>query len=412
MNSVHTSPVAAAMPRAASAPQAVLRLGECRGSARLLVFIATAMLVAFATNLAMHLLNLRMQRLGVSDFFIGLSVACQAMGIVLTAPLTKSVIAALGVRRTFVLGAAVATVALVAFGSVSAPFAMAMLRMLLAVGLALMFVVSETLVIASTDEHNRGSLIGWYATGLAVGTSAGSAFVAVCGIEGLAPLLWGAFFFWVATIPVLAFIDGRQGASPAVRGSSFAALRLMPVAFLTAFVFGMVDNGGLSMLSVYSTSSGLDYGQAAMLVAVATLGGIALQVPLGYAASKWECRLVLLLCTVGAIALVALLPTAMRAYASALGVSFVLGGVLEGFYTIGLICIAKQCRSIGISTANGCFISLCGFGELVGPLMTGSSIQYLGSYGFIVGLTVLLAIYAAAIGCIREQAVPDAAYSR
>lgn len=27
----------------------------------------------------------------------------------------------------------------------------------------------------------------------------------------------------------------------------------MPIVFITAFIFGVVDNGGLSMLSVYST---------------------------------------------------------------------------------------------------------------------------------------------------------------
>jgi hypothetical protein len=275
----------------------------------------------------------------------------------------------------------------------------------------LLFVVSESLVITRTDASNRGQVIGWYATGLAVGTTGGPAFIAVTGVEGLIPLLWGAFFFWFTITPILAYVKKGQELAPVVRNSTFAAIRLMPIAFITAFVFGVVDNGGLSMLSVYSTLNGYDYSQAALLAAVAMTGGIALQIPLGYAANNSEPRVVLLLCAVGSIALLMLLPKTMSIHAAALGVGFLLGGLLEGFYTVGLICIAKQCRTVVISSANGCFISFCGFGEFVGPLTTGTSIQYLGSHGFVVGLTVLLACYIVMIGCVKQNVQPQAEWA-
>ena len=338
--------------------------GDQRGSqiASIVVFILTALLVAFATNLSMHLLNLRMHSLGISEFYIGFSIAAQALGIVLVAPLAKHVIAALGIRQTFVLGAFVASSVLIAFNFLSDPLMLSALRLVFAIGLALLFVVSESLVITRTDAGNRGQVIGWYATGLALGTTGGPAFIAISGVDGLTPLLWAAFFFWLTITPILAYVKKGQELAPVVRNSTFAAIRLMPIAFVTAFVFGVADNGGLSMLSVYSTLNGYDYGQAALLAAVATMGGIALQIPLGYAANNSEPRLVLLLCAVGSIGLLTILPKTMGIHTAALGVGFMLGGLLEGFYTVGLICIAKQCRSVGISSANGCFISFCGFG--------------------------------------------------
>lgn len=376
---------------------------ENRGSdfSSLVVFISTAVLVAFATNLSMHLLNLRMQSLGISEFYIGLSVAAQALGIVLVAPLTKHFIAALGIRQSFVLGAFIASSSILVFQVVSDPLLVALLRAVFATGLALLFVVSESLVITRTDAGNRGQVIGWYATGLAVGTTAGPAFITVTGVDGLTPLIWGALFFWVATVPVLTFVRRSQELAPVVRKSTFAAIRLMPIAFVTAFVFGIVDNGGLSMLSVYSTMNGYDYSQAALLAAVAMMGGIALQIPLGYVANTSEPRMVLLLCGVGSILLLGLLPKMMALHTVALVVAFCLGGLLEGFYTIGLILVAKNCRSVGISSANGCFISFCGFGEFVGPLTTGSGIQYLGQQGFVVTLTALLACYVVVVACLR-----------
>jgi len=377
------------------------------GIVPVVVFILAAALVAFATNLSMHLLNLRMQRLGISEFHIGLSVAAQALGIVLVAPLAKYVISALGIRRTFIVGAFIASSALVVFSQLSEAWLLSGLRMIFATGVALLFVVSESLVVTRADAANRGQIIGWYATALGIGTTAGPAFITIIGVEGLEPLLWGAFFFWLTVTPIFAYVSKGQRLAPVVRNSTFAAIRLMPIAFVTAFVFGIVDNGGLSMLSVYSTLKGYDYSQAAMLAAIATMGGVALQIPLGYAANTREPRMVLLMCGVGAILLLTLLPDMMGIHVAALAVAFLLGGLLEGFYTVGLICIAKECRTIGIASANGCFISFCGFGELVGPLTTGTSIQYFGSNGFVVGLTALLACYIVMITFAKQSVVPQ-----
>jgi MFS family permease len=278
---------------------------------------------------------------------------------------------------------------------------LALARMLFAIGLALLFTLSESLVITCTTPENRGKVIGWYATSLAVGTAAGPALVALTGVMGSTPFFCGSALFVLTMIPVVMWVDNQSLIAPVVRTSTFAAVRVIPIAFVTAFVFGVVDNGGMSMLSVYSTLNGYDYRSAVMVVSAATLGGIFLQIPLGYASNRQDPRTVLLCCGVGAIVAVTVLPTLMANIAGALGASFVFGGLLEGLYTVGLMCIAKYCRSIGIASANGCFVSFCGFGEFVGPLLTGASTQALGANGFVLSLTVIMAVYVALFGLME-----------
>src|SRR5581483_4374287 len=373
-------------------------------SAPLIFLILTSTLVAFATNLSMHQLNMRMQDLGISEFGIGISVATQALGIILVAPLAKDAIARFGVRRAFVLGAIITSSTFLSINFLSDAVALSAVRLLFAGGLALLFTISESLVITRTEQSNRGKVVGWYATALAVGTAAGPAFVTVTGVDGFAPLLWSAMLFWLTAVPIVLCVGKGEDLAPVVRTSTMGSMRIMPIAFVTAFIFGVVDNGGISMLSVYSTMNGYDYSQAAMLAATAMVGGVALQVPLGYGANGYDIRMILLLCGVGAIVLLALLPNIMALHTAALGVSFLLGGFLEGFYTVGLICIARNCRSIGISSANGAFVSMCGLGEFVGPLTTGTSIHYLGSQGFVIGLTVLLAAYIVLVAMMKRGA--------
>lgn len=373
------------------------------------VFIFTAALIAFATNLSMHLLNLRMHDVGISESGIGISIAAQALGIILVAPLTKYVVAAFGIRRSMLLGAFVASSALIACNFVSGYHLFGLVRLIFATGLGLLFTVSETLVITRADATNRGRVVGWYATALAVGTASGPAFITVIGVQGFMPLIVSALLFWLAIVPIAIYVQRGEELAAVVRTSTFAAIRIVPIAFLTAFVFGVADNGGLSMLSLYSTLNGYDYNHAVTITAVATVGSIAFQIPLGYWANNRDPRMVLLLSGVCSIFLLALLPSAMSAQSAAFGISFALGGFLEGLYTIGLICIAKYSRNVGISSANGCFVSICGFGEFVGPLTTGTAIGYLGAQGFVVGLTLLLALYIVLIVLLKQGTETQAA---
>jgi MFS family permease len=371
--------------------------------APVLVFTITAALVALATNLSMHLLNLRMQNLGATETAIGLSVAAQASGIILIAPFAKKVIARLGLRMTFMLGVLVTSGTLLMFGFVGGIMALTMLRLVFATGLALLFTLSESLVIAATDGSNRGQVIGWYATSLAVGTAAGPALVILTGVEGFLPIGCAAALFVLTALPILAYVKRGDQLVPVTRAPTFAAFRIVPIAMLTAFVFGVVDNGGLSMLSVYAAQNGYGNSQAATFAAVALVGAIALQLPLGYLANKYEPKMALLVTGVAAAAILAVLPNAMGVQALAWCLVFVLGGLLDGLYTIGLFCIAKYCRGIGIAAANGCFISMCGFGEFVGPLATGTSTYYAGTQGFGMALTVLLACYVVGLVCLGQN---------
>jgi predicted MFS family arabinose efflux permease len=356
-------------------------------------FISAAALVGFATNLSMHLLNLRMQHLGLSELAIGVSVAIQALGIVVVAPVTKHVIARCGVRQTLIIGALLCAATLTAFGFIHQLYIWDGMRFVFATGLALLFTSSESLVISRAGAANRGRLVGWYATALATGTTAGPLLIAVIGVQGLAPLLWSAAIFGAATTPMIAFLKHGEQLAPVVRKSTFATLRFAPVAFLSAFVFGALDNGGMSMLSVYSVLTGYDYVSAVTIAVFATIGGIVLQIPLGIIASRNEPRMILLYCGLGLVNLLTLLPNVMAVKPAAFAVTFCFGGLLEGLYTVSLICLTKYYRGIGISSANGCFVAMCGFGELVGPLATGTSMNYLGPGGFVVGLTTTLAVY-------------------
>jgi MFS family permease len=399
-------PVRPQQERATGSARAATPAATLSDKSSIVAFISAAALVGFATNLSMHLLNLRMQRLGLSELAIGVSVAIQALGIVVFAPFTKHVIARCGVRHTLIIGALVCAATLTAFGFVERLYVWDGMRFVFAAGLALLFTSSESLVISRAGATNRGRLVGWYATALASGTTAGPLLIVLIGVQGLTPLLWSALIFGAATMPMIAFLKPGEQLAPVVRKSTFATLRFAPLVFLSAFVFGALDNGGMAMLSVYSVLTGYDYASAVSIAVFATIGGIVLQIPLGILASRGEPRMILLFSGLALMTLLTLLPNVMAIKPAAFTVTFFFGGLLEGLYTVSLICLTKYYRGIGISSANGCFVAMCGFGELLGPLATGSSMNYFGAGGFVVGLTITLAIYCILLVAGTKSGIP------
>src|SRR5436305_14738505 len=123
-------------PAASTAVGEETRAGE--RSTSVVPFILAAALVGFATNLSMHLLNLRMQFIGVSGWWIGVSVAVQALGIILVAPVTKHVIATYGIRRTILVGTALSSISLIGFHATSDVVGASAMRFVFAAGLALL----------------------------------------------------------------------------------------------------------------------------------------------------------------------------------------------------------------------------------------------------------------------------------
>src|SRR5260370_38685280 len=89
------------------------------------------------------------------------------------------------------------------------------------------------------------------------------------GIQGSTPLLWGSLLFWLATGPIVACLKRGEELAPVVRSSTFTTLRFAPIAFVSAFVFGVADNGGGAMLSGYTALCGYHYLDAAVVAVIA-----------------------------------------------------------------------------------------------------------------------------------------------
>src|SRR5260370_27441282 len=106
------------------------------------------------------------------------------------------------------------------------------------------------------------------------------------GIQGSTPLLWGSLLFWLATGPIVACLKRGEELAPVVRSSTFTTLRFAPIAFVSAFVFGVADNGGGALPSGYSLLGRSAFFHFLGVAGIAYISALALHDHLGVLASS------------------------------------------------------------------------------------------------------------------------------
>ena len=64
-------------------------------------------------------------------------------------------------------------------------------------------------------------------------------------------------------------------------------------------------------------------------------------------------------------------------------VAFLLGGVILGFYTLGLVIVGEQVSPSNLAAANVAFLVMYQIGAIAGPIASGGAMTVSPVYGFV-----------------------------
>ncbi len=128
-----------------------------------------------------------------------------------------------------------------------------------------------------------------------------------------------------------------------------------PSATLAALVYGAVETGGFAILPIYGLRLGLTAEQAAGLVSIAALGNVLFQIPVGVLADKVDKRRVLLAAAfLGAVGAACLPLGAEDPWLLAV-ILFAWGGIAGTLYTVGLAHLGARFDGAALAGANAAF---------------------------------------------------------
>lgn len=355
----------------------------------LVAVIASMAVTSLIYGLTFPLLALELARQGVSETMIGLNAACQGVAVFAVLPVLGRLTRGLRLDRLMLGGVGASLTLFLLLPAAPYLEAWFVLRFLLGLANSLLWISGEAWINAAVDERLRGRVIGVYSMALAAGFALGPMLLAQTGTEGWTPFLAAAALITASGAPVLL----ARASAPTLENHSpiriSALVWLAPTAMLANLTLAAADAAMLTFFPIYSIDLGLTEARALYLISAMGVGGIVFQPLIGWLADVVDRALLIAL---GAL-LMALAGLAMPAMLTAETWSwlmmFAVGGVLGGFYTVGLVMIGNRFTGAQLAGATAVFTSMWSLGGMIGLPIAGGAMEIAAPHGLPAAIIVI-----------------------
>lgn len=332
------------------------------------------------------------------NWLIGVAGALPALAVLLVLPFVPGWASKMGAVPALVGGCVFNAAGFMAMYYFQSPMVWLGIRFLMSAGLALPWLVGETWINAASLTETRGRVIAIFAISFFMGFAAGPAILDITGITGPWPFAAGAAGTFLAGLPILIaarFAPDMTQEEHTI--SIWSAMRLAPLGVAGGFIGGAVEMSYFALLANVGLAAGMEPSAALQLLALLTLGGGFLQFGIGWLADKVARVKVLLTLCAAFVLLSVALPWALAASWFAPAIAFVLGGVVLGFYTVGLAIIGDDVAPRDLASANAAFLVMYQVGGMIGPTAAGAAMTIAPVGGFVATVSAIVITGAASV---------------
>lgn len=389
------------------AEQQTMSLTPRERALSLAAVIASTVGVGVSYGIGYPITALTFEQWGAPTWLNGLVGSAPALAILLCLPFFPRLVGRLGTVPAMALGCMLVGMGFLLMPLLASPEAWLVLRFLMGAGLALPWLVGETWINTVASERSRGRMLALYSIALFSGFAIGPFLLDLVGIDGWLPFLIGAGGILLAVVPIIVAraLAPRMPEHPET--GVVGAFLLAPVAMIAGVVGGLLELGHFAMLPVYALQAGASEAEALRLLTVFMVGGISLQLVVGWLADRASARTVLIGSALlfGLVALA--LPMTTDPWVRGLAV-FVMGGLGIGFYTLGLTHIGQRVRVQDLAVANAAFLITYQVGAMVGPSLGGVAMSVWQPHGFVVAMIAAAVLGALAMALVGRGRRPGA----
>ena len=341
----------------------------------------------------MPLLALVLEAQGVDKTLNGLSAGAQSVAIFAVAPFVSRLIAVFGVARLMIgttLLSIVVFLLLPVFPNVYAWFP---LRFLLGLFGAVGWIAGEVWINQIVKDRTRGRVIALYSAALAGGMAVGPFVLALTGVFGWAPYLIVAALSLISALPLLF----AANISPSIEGQASIRLAffvlLAPTALLLNAVFAASYMMIITFLPIYALNLGLDQTSSLYLLTVMAIGGLAMQLPIGWLADHMDRLLLVILSILLIIVGLFAMPHLIAVATWNMVFIFLFGGVVASLYALALILLGERFKGADLASATTVFGVMWGLGSIIGPPLGGHGMELWLPHGLPLMVGILYLAY-------------------
>jgi len=370
--------------------------------------ISAMAVVCITLSLSVPLFALLLEGLGQPGWVIGLNHTMAAIAMVAAAPVLPLIMARTGIVPLMLGALIVLALAMMAIPLFESALWWGFLRVLWGFAATALFFASEFWVVTKAPEAVRGRVVGGYVLVLSGSYMIGPALLTQIGIDSWVSFAVPTAVILLALVPLIWGRHGAPRSEPEGPVDPLASLKLFrtdPLVTWGVVLFGVIEFGAMGLIAIWGVRTGFDQDEAVLLGFWLAFGSMAFQLPVGWAADRFDRRRILAVC--GAVSIAA--PLAMILWSGqsvpVAAAVFVWGGMAVAFYAVALTELGARYRGAAMADANAAVVLAYGIGALVSPTAFGWAMDLIDPHGVLwLAAAAAVAYLTLAIARIRQTA--------
>lgn len=328
-----------------------------------------------------------MNSLSTSDTYAGLLVAMVFVG-----QLSRRI----GLRRLLVWALATGALSICAFVVRDNVQWWLLFRFVFGLSLGAIHYGTQSWIGYLTTPENRGKQMALYGLATGIGFAVGPMFLATGKLAVWLPFILSASTFAIslALVVRLPCVLGNSKSARSVRPIRVARIyRAALPALALPLVFGFMESALNGDLPLYAEQVHLSLGVVSLSLALFVFGSLIFQLPLGYLGDRLGRRIVLIGCSTAGVVLFSLLPLVSESNVTFVALCFLVGAFVDTLFSLSLGFLGDLVGPDNLPIANQFAVTNLGLGLMVGPMVCGLMMTWLGPAGMFWAIAFLYLLY-------------------
>ncbi|MEX3968509.1 MFS transporter [Paraburkholderia sp. EG286B] len=313
----------------------------------------------------------------------GLFAASQWTGMLAGLMVAPALVARLGAKKTVALGLTATIIAFPAVSWLSWPLWIAP-GVLTGLGIGLRWIANESWLYRLVPEELSGRVVGIHETLIATAGVVAPALAAWSGPVGPVAFIAGVALTLAAAIPLWLTAPEHPVRPVTHEPTVHATAQAAPISALVCLGMVVVAVGGISdgalygLFPLYANARGMSDTQTTLMLSCLGLGGMALQVPVGWLADRAGFGVTVIVCAAASTFALSIFTLAAPVSWLFPASAFAVGGMNSAFITLGMYAAARSAKAAIVRNMRLVSLAFTA-SSIVGPLVTGAAMKALGN---------------------------------
>lgn len=342
---------------------------------------------------------------GYSNLTIGLVHSAYYAGILIGTLKVEPFIQRVGHIRAMSAFASTCAIMILLQSLIQDPYVWVLLRFIVGICLAGIFVVIESWFLDKGTDTTRGQLLSIYMVGFYSAQALGQYFLDLYPIDSLQPFIIASLLCCAGVIPVaITRAKSPEIHEPEVKRAGQVLVE-SPLGFLGCIMSGLMLSAVYSFGPNFAQSLGLS---PANMMCVIIMGGVLLQVPMGRLSDIFDRRSVLMGLAALTVIPCLVIPHVADHKLFLLMTAFVFGGLSFTLYPMSVTQACDRIDPKVLTSVTAVLLMAFGIGSVLGPLIAPYFMFWFGSVGlfYFVAITSGLLVFVGLASTRLSPKVP------